>query len=89
MRLPEIGDKIYIVSCYRNLCRIGEIKDISVELQIINFTIEWILNPSPDGNKLSYYPFHFETWPVIIYLESGVYITFDEKEFQRLIQEKL
>ena len=90
MILPKVGDKIYIVSCLRNLCRIGEIKEVIVELQEIEFTIDWILNPSPDGNKLSYYPFRFKTWPVTFYLEkTDVYVTFDEEEFKRLILEKL
>ena len=89
MILPKVGDKIYIVSCLRNLCRIGEIIEVFVGLQMIEFTINWILNPSPNGNKLSYYPFHFKTWPITFYLESNVYVTFDEEEFKRLIQEKL
>lgn len=88
MRLPKIGDKIYIVSCRRNVCRIGEIREIFVGEQI-EFTIDWIINPSPDGNKLSYFSFRFETWPVTFHLNSDVFITFDEQEFTRLLKEKL
>ena len=88
MRLPKIGDKIYIVSCCRNVCRIGEIKRIVEEDAVIRFCVDWILNPSPDGNELCYY-YRFKTWPVTIHLDSGVFITFDEQEFTRLLKENL
>lgn len=89
MRLPKVGDKIYIVSCCRNVCRIGEITKITDDNLVIRFCINWILNPSPDGNELCYYYYRFETWPVTFRLDSNVFITFDEQEFTRLLKEYL
>ena len=89
MRLPKVGDKIYIVSCRRNVYRIGEITKMIDDNPIIRFCIDWILNPSPDGNELCYYCYRFKTWPVTFRLNSNVFITFDEQEFTRLLKEYL
>ena len=86
MTLPKVGDKLYVLLLAEKMYRIGEIKNVEIwgNYSAV-LTVDWIINPYYKPT-VCYDLYNFETYPTFI-LNPIVTITFDEKEFTRLLNE--